>query len=210
MRIGVFGGSFDPPHAAHAALARAARDTLRLDRIIWLPTATPPHKRAPVASFAHRVAMVRALTAEDPCSEVSELEATLPPPSYTVHTLAALRARYAQDGPHDWHLIVGADNWAGFDRWHEPEAVLAAATLAVYPRAGFPVRALPPGATLLNFPEMPEQSTDFRAWLARDRQAALAALPAPVAAYIRTHALYVDGAAGAGAGGQPGSSGAPA
>ncbi len=209
MRIGVFGGSFDPPHAAHAALARAACDTLRLDRIVWLPTATPPHKRAPVASFAHRVAMVRALTAEDPSTEVSELEASLPPPSYTVHTLAALRAHYGEG--HAWHLIVGADNWAGFDRWHEPEAVLAAAALAVYPRAGFPVGALPTGATLLNFPEMPEQSTDFRAWLARDRQAALAALPPPVAAYIRSHALYAGAdVAGSGAGTRDGSSGAPA
>ncbi len=199
MRIGVFGGSFDPPHAAHAALARAARETLGLDRVVWLPTATPPHKRAPVAPFAHRVAMVRALTADDASAEVSTLEADLPAPSYTVHTLAALRARHGEG--HAWHLIVGADNWAGFDRWHEPEAVLAAAALAVYPRTGFPVEDLPPGAALLNFPEMSEQSTDFRAWLARDREAAFAALPAAVAAYIRTHGLYAGGeGSGPGAG----------
>lgn len=192
MRIGVFGGAFDPPHAAHAALAGAARARLDLDRVVWLPTATPPHKRAPVAPFAHRVAMTRALTAGDATAEVSELEAALPSPSYTVHTLAALRARFGEG--HQWHLIVGADNWAGFERWHEPEAVLAAASLAVYPRAGFPVTNLPAGATLLDFPEMPEQSTDFRAWLARDRAAALAALPAEVGAYISAHGLYTDAA----------------
>lgn len=194
MRIGVFGGSFDPPHAAHAALARAARAHLALDLVIWLPTATPPHKRAPAASFAHRAAMARALTAGEAATEVSELEASLPPPSYTVQTLAALRAEYGEG--HAWHLIVGADNWAGFARWRDPDAVLAAASLAVYPRAGFPVENLPPGATLLNFPVMPEQSTDFRAWLARDRAGALAALPPAVADYIRTHGLYADAAPG--------------
>src|SRR5690606_39472430 len=117
------------------------------------------------------------------------------PPSYTVQTRAALRAQYGEG--HTWHLIVGADNWAGFAHWREPEAVLAAASLAVYPRAGFPVENLPPGATLLNFPVMPEQSTDFRAWLRRDRAGALAALPAAVAEYIRAHDLYLDGDAGA-------------
>ena len=191
MRIGVFGGSFDPPHAAHAAVARAAREQLGLDLVVWLPTAAPPHKRAPATPFAHRLAMTRALTEREPATVVSDLETTLPPPSYTLQTLAALRAPYGRNGDgHSWYLIVGADNWAGFDRWHEPEAVLAAASLVVYPRAGFPVGDLPPGATLLNFPEMPEQSTNFRVWLARDREPALAALPTAVADYIRAHGLY--------------------
>jgi len=203
MRIGVFGGAFDPPHAAHAALARAARDHLMLDQVIWLPTFAPPHKEVPAAPFDDRLAMTAALVeslkteavSESVPNLVSDLEARLPPPSYTLQTLNALRARHGEG--HHWHLILGSDNWAGFPRWHQPEAVLKAATPAVYPRPGYPMDGLPPlpqGAHLLNFPEMPEQSTNFRAWLARDRQAALAALPPAVAAYIRIHDLYRDAA----------------
>jgi len=190
MRIGVFGGSFDPPHAAHAALARAARKELLLDLVLWLPTFSPPHKRAPATPFDDRLALTAALAATEPGSEVVDLEATLPSPSFTLQTLAALRTRYGTD--HSWHLIVGADNWAGFPNWHRPQDVLQAASLAVYPRAGFPVQNLPSGSVLLNFPEMPEQSTDYRAWLARDREAALAALPPPVSTVIRARGLYRD------------------
>jgi len=192
MRLGVFGGAFDPPHAAHAAVARAARTRLDLDRVIWLPTFHPPHKDAPAASFADRLAMTRALAATVPGSEVLDLEASLPAPSYMLNTLEALAAAY---GPgHDWHLILGADNWAGFARWHRPEAVLAAARPVVYPRAGYDSAALPPGALLLDVPEAPEKSTTYREWLARDRAAALADLPAPVAACIRQRGIYPAGA----------------
>jgi nicotinate-nucleotide adenylyltransferase len=188
MRIGVFGGSFDPPHSAHAALARAAREHLGLDLVLWLPTFNPPHKGSPATSFQDRLDMTRALTTRESGTEVSDLESTLPSPSYTLHTLQALRKSFGEH--HTWHLIIGADNWAGFSKWHEPGAVLKAAALAVYPRAGFSVTDLPEGSVLLNFPQMPEQSTDFRAWLARDRAAALAALPQAVADIIRDRNLY--------------------
>jgi nicotinate-nucleotide adenylyltransferase len=195
MRIGVFGGAFDPPHAAHAALAKAAAAQRGLDRVLWVPTFTPPHKTSPAAPFAHRLGMAGALASEDAVSRVSDIEASLPAPSYTLHTLRALKA---QEGPgHAWELILGADNWAGFPRWHEPASVLAEATLAIYPRAGFPAEALPPlpeGSAMLNFPEMPHRSVEFRTWLARDREGALASLPPVVAAYIRAHALYPEAA----------------
>jgi nicotinate-nucleotide adenylyltransferase len=193
MRIGVLGGSFDPPHAAHAALARAAREQLKLDRILWIPTFQPPHKGTPAAPFADRLAMTRALTAGDPGSEVMDLEAFLPPPSYTLRTLEALRREWGDS--HQWFLIVGADNWAGFPRWHEPAAVLAAASLAVYPRQGFPVHDLPQGVMRLDVAETPEQSTEYRAWLARDREAALTALPRTVADCIRQRGVYLPGGA---------------
>jgi nicotinate-nucleotide adenylyltransferase len=203
MRIGVLGGTFDPPHAAHAALARAAREQLGLDRVIWVPAFAPPHKGLPATRFEDRLAMTRALAAVGPDAgtsgdtEVSDVEASLPSPSYTLHTLDALRRTHGEG--HAWFLILGADNWEGFPRWHRPEAVLAAATPVVYPRRGHVVRDLPQGGVVLHFPEMPEQSTAYREWLARDRDAALAALPAPVAACIRERGLYRDPSSGASA-----------
>ena len=202
MRIGVLGGAFDPPHAAHAALAAAARRQLNLDLILWVPTFDPAHKGGPTASFDHRVAMVRALAGDIPASEVSDIEATLPRPSYTLHTLRALKEQRGSENPDDtWYLILGADNWSIFPRWHQPEAVLAEATLAIYPRAGFPLPDIvEPNfpAVILDFTMMPDQSTEFREALAApesssatsEREAALARLPAPVAAYIRAHHLY--------------------
>src|SRR5690606_13993528 len=122
MRIGVFGGTFDPPHAAHAALARAALKQLSLDRVLWIPALAPPHKGLPATPFEDRLAMTRALAATVPGSDVSDIEAALPSPSYTLRTLEALRAAFGEG--HEWRLILGADNWAGFPRWHRPDAVL--------------------------------------------------------------------------------------
>ena len=202
MRIGVLGGAFDPPHAAHAALARAAQRQLSLDRVVWVPTFSPPHKHGPATPFAHRLAMVRALIATEPAfSEVSDIEAALPLPSYSLQTLRALKqleaTRAQETSPVHWHLIIGADNWSIFPAWHQPEAVLAEASLAVYPRAGFALEtlpALPQGSVMLNFAEMPEQSTVFRESLGQEgprRDEALGRLPGPVAAYIREHRLYL-------------------
>ncbi|MCD6024833.1 MAG: nicotinate (nicotinamide) nucleotide adenylyltransferase [Fibrobacteria bacterium] len=190
MRIGVLGGAFDPPHAAHAALAIAARTQLNLDLVLWVPTFAPPHKDGPAASFAHRLAMTRALAAGDAAGAVSDIEASLPQPSYTLLTLRALKPLYP--GNHSWHLILGADNWAGFSRWHQPEAVLAEASPAIYPRPGFPAAPSSDGV-MLNFPEMTDQSTEFRDALAAGgdrRDEALARLPEAVAAYIREYDLY--------------------
>jgi nicotinate-nucleotide adenylyltransferase len=221
MRIGVFGGSFDPPHAAHAALARAAQQQLGLDLVLWVPTFSPPHKSVPMTQFEDRLAMTRALTsvlnneratprdetAGSPTMDVTDVEATLSPPSYTLHTLQALKEKFG-DAP-EWYLIVGADNWANFPRWYQPESVLAAATPVVYPRAGYSTTDFHPRndsteprpePILLNFPEMPEQSTNFRTWLLRDRKGALAALPESVATVIRERNLYAGSRAESGTG----------
>ena len=199
MRIGVLGGAFDPPHAAHAALAAAARRQLNLDHILWVPTFDPAHKGGPTASFADRVAMVRAMVQGDPDSEVSKIEASLPRPSYTLHTLRALKLQEGLREPENsWYLILGADNWAIFPRWHQPEAVLAEAKIAVYPREGYPLpdfqselHSNPKDIVILDFTLMPDQSTEFREALATpERDAALVRLPTPVAAYIRERGLY--------------------
>ena len=188
MRIGVFGGSFDPPHPAHLQVAKAARDQLGLDKVIWLPAFLPPHKSAPSTSFQHRLGMTRALIAGEPRTEISEVESSLPTPSYTLHSLRALKNHYGTG--HSWHLIIGADNWAIFPGWHQPEALLAECRVAVYPRRGTPLTALPPGITLLDCPEIPQESRVFREEMGKHPEKALGELPAGVADYIREHGLY--------------------
>lgn len=188
MRIGVFGGAFDPPHEGHVALASAARGKLRLDRVLWVPTFGPPHRDGAVAPFADRMEMVRALLGSDPVQAADDIESRLPVPSYTLHTLEALRARHG--AAHAWHLLIGSDNWQGFPRWHRPDDVRALARIVVYPRAGYPVDPIPSDVTLLDVPVIPDASTEIRHGLVRDRASTLATLPAPVAEYIRARNLY--------------------
>ena len=138
MRIGVFGGSFDPPHGGHVLVAGTARSFLKLDRLLWVPTYQPPHKDAPATPFIHRLGIVRALVDAAPGEAVSDIEAALPQPSFMLYTLRALKQ--AEGAGHEWYLIVGADNWDDFHSWHQPDSVLQEASPAIFPRKGFPIR----------------------------------------------------------------------
>ena len=170
------------------AVAAAARAALGLDRVLWIPTFRPPHRSAAAAAFPDRLAMVRALLESDPAQCADDVECHLPAPSYTLHTLEALRNR---DGAgHVWHLLIGSDNWRDFPHWYQPEAVRTLARIVVYPRGGYPVEAPPPDVTVLDVPELPEASTEFRDRLVRDRETTLRELPAPVARCIRARGLY--------------------
>ena len=167
-------------------VARAARIFLKLDRLIWVPTYDPPHKDAPATPFIHRLGMTRAAAAE-PGEAVSDIEASLPQPSYTLHTLRALKK--AEGGNHEWFLIIGSDSWKDFHNWNQPEAVRAEATLAVHPREDFPLYTAP-NAIRLPGREVPGESRRFRARFRENPDQALAELPRAVAAYIRKHGLY--------------------
>jgi nicotinate-nucleotide adenylyltransferase len=188
MRFGVFGGSFDPPHAAHAAAAKTSRERLALDRMIWVPTFAPPHKDSPSTPFPHRLGMVRALIADDAGDDASDIESGLPRPSFTLNTLRALKALYGSG--HSWHLLLGADAWALFPKWHQPQAVLDEAELIVVPRQGLPLTGLPKTATVLEGADWPEASRRFREQCRQDPGNALKQLPETVAEYIRAHGLY--------------------
>ena len=188
MRIGVFGGSFDPPHAAHVKVAAAAREQLQLDRVIWVPALEPPHKNIPATPFEHRLGMVKSLMSSEARFEVSDVEASLPRPSFTLQTLFALKKIHGLDL--SLHLIIGADNWNIFPQWHQPEAVMKEASLAVYPRHGISLAGLPSHVTLLHCPEISMESSQFRERLQRNSKETLAELPASVAYYIRKHGLY--------------------
>jgi nicotinate-nucleotide adenylyltransferase len=138
-RIGLFGGTFDPPHVGHLALAERARESLRLDHVLFVPAGRPPHKgRARLSPVADRIAMTRLAVAGNRAFTVSALEARRDGPSFTVDTLRALRRR--ELGARIF-LLMGADSLAEFPTWRDPDAILAFATLAVAPRPGAPPAA---------------------------------------------------------------------
>jgi nicotinate-nucleotide adenylyltransferase len=134
-RLGVFGGTFDPPHVGHVAVARDATEHLHLDRLLWMPAGDPPHKPdQPISPAPLRLEMTRAAAAGEARFEVSELEVRRAGPSYTVDTLRALRAAHADA---EIFLLVGADQLRTFaGGWREPTAILELATLALMDRAG--------------------------------------------------------------------------
>ena len=132
-RLGIFGGTFDPPHVGHLALAEWAREELKLDRVLFVPAGTPPHKRAARAGAAHRLAMTRRAVRGNAAFVVSTVETRRVGPSYTADTVAALAK--AHPGSEIW-LLMGADMYATFDSWVRPGEIASMATLAVALRPG--------------------------------------------------------------------------
>ena len=135
MKLGIFGGTFDPIHAGHLIIAQEARVRLGLGRVVLVPTGQPWMKSAqPVSSAAHRLAMTRLAVAGDPGFSVSSLEVDRTGPTYTVDTLAQLRRDLP--GEPEIYFIMGADSLEGLDRWKEPERLLRLCSLVVVSRPG--------------------------------------------------------------------------
>jgi len=132
-RIGIFGGSFDPPHVGHLAVAEWARDELGLARVLFVPAASPPHKRAPATPVRDRVAMTRLAVRGNRAFAVETLEARRAGPSWTVDTLRALARRHPRA---ELWLLVGADMFATLGTWREPGAIARLAAIAVAGRPG--------------------------------------------------------------------------
>ena len=133
MRIGILGGTFDPPHLAHRVLAAAARHALALDRVLLVPAGDPWRKAdSDVSTAADRLALTRAaVEGVLPWAEVSDIEVRRPGPSYTADTLAELR----EESPgHQWWFILGWDALADLPNWREPQRILELARLALAQR----------------------------------------------------------------------------
>jgi nicotinate-nucleotide adenylyltransferase len=197
VRIGILGGTFNPPHLGHLVCAQEAYLQLELDRVMLMPARIPPHK--PVQDepgAAHRLELCRLAFARDEGRfEVSDLEVRRTGTSYTVDTLAELQSR-APDS--ELHLIVGADIAAGLPKWREPERVLSLATLAVAERPGTERAAVERalgelgGSERARFFDMPEigvSSTMLRGRV-RAGQPIRYLAPDAVAAYVERHNLY--------------------
>lgn len=188
--VGVFGGSFDPVHNGHLAIAQAALETVPLDRVIFVPARRSPLKDAsPTASEADRLAMLELATRDEPRFAVSRIELDRPAPSYTVDTLEALA------GEGRLHLILGADAAAQLPRWRDPQRIRELATLLVARRApvvklNVPLRRWEdPAAIVLDTPLMDVSARELRDRVARGLSLRYL-VPDAVWAYIEARRIY--------------------
>ena len=181
-RVGVFGGEFDPPHDGHLAVARCAIRQLDLDRLVVVPAARPAHRAAPATPAELRLRMAEAVFAAEPRVGVSRIELDRSGPDYTIDTLEAL----AEEG--ELFLIVGADH-SGFEGWHEPERIVALATLVVAPRPG--ERGGAAGVIELEMEPVPRSSTEIRRAIAEGADPHVL-VPQAVADIIVAEGLYAE------------------
>ncbi len=150
--VALFGGTFNPPHIGHTALANYVCETCPIDELWFMVTPCNPFKAQDGLPDDHlRYSMVVQATSGYGKFKVSDEEFSLPKPSYTVDTLAALRAKHPSI---KFVLLIGADNWADFDKWKSPEAILANHDLYVYPRHGVDINPanLPANVTIVDAP----------------------------------------------------------
>jgi nicotinate-nucleotide adenylyltransferase len=200
-RWGILGGTFDPIHHGHLAIAEAAREELGLERVLFVPARQPPHRpHAPGASAEDRAAMVSLAIADAPAFQLSRLELDREGPSYTVDTLTELAAAGdAGAGAPDLWFIMSAEAFAEFPTWHEAERVLALCRLVVLPREGHPAPDLPAltavlpalagRVTLLDGPRIRLSASEVRGRAAVGLSVRYL-VPDAVAAYIADHRLY--------------------
>ena len=197
-RVGVFGGSFDPPHLGHLAVAKAAADAFSLDVVLFTPTGRQPLKPAGAgAGFADRIAMTEHLAMADDRFAVSDVDGPRADgrANYTVDVLRSLKQAMPDAA---LCAIAGADSFLDIRRWREPEALLQLADWIVVSRPGFSLDDLSPlrltaaeqaRVHLLETVHEPTSASAVRAALARGEDVSTA-LPGQVLDYVRDHGLY--------------------
>ena len=195
MRLGLFGGTFDPIHLGHLILAESCREACALDQVWFVVTATPPHKRRERTPVADRLEMARIAVAGHPAFEVSEIEAHGNGPHYSYQTLERLRAERPDDA---LFFLIGADSLADLPGWRCPERIAELATIVVVNRPGIDpdVLATPPDLgsnaqpfRVVTVPPIGISSTDLRHRMAEGRSIRYQ-VPRGVEVYIAAPGLY--------------------
>jgi nicotinate-nucleotide adenylyltransferase len=196
LRLGIFGGTFDPIHVGHLAVAKAAMECARLDRLLLIPSAEPPHRGAALAQARDRLAMAKLAVEGEPRFEVSDAEVTRGGRSYTVDTLAELRSTYPND---ELFLILGWDAARLFRDWREPERVGELASLVIVDRPGLKVTGsemaslgLDPARVILCHHPTPDVSGSALRHDIAGGQPVAGQLSQAVERYIADHHLYRD------------------
>ena len=200
--VGLFGGTFDPIHLAHLAVAEAACDDLELAGVTFIPAAQPPHKAGRIVTpVVHRLAMVEAAVADNPRFSVSRIEIDREGPSYTVDTLQAM----SDAGVGPLALVLSAEAVAELPSWRDPERVLTLATLVIAPRDGYAdvdsawfrsrFPSVPASVATLDGPRMRLSASEIRRRAAAGRSLRYL-VPDAVSAYIGDHGLYRADAGG--------------
>jgi nicotinate-nucleotide adenylyltransferase len=196
LRLGIFGGAFNPPHIGHLVCAQEALVNLELERVLFVPVGVPPHRELEYDPGAEvRFEMVELSVADDERFEASRIELEREGPSYTSDTLEQLASESPKD---DLFLILGGDQAASLRTWHEPEKVLERATVAVFERVSWGRNAIQikigrmPGAERVRYLDMPLIQVSSSAVRRRVRKGLPIRylVPDKVASYIETNGLY--------------------
>lgn len=160
-KVGIFGGSFNPIHTGHIALAKSLCQQAGLDEVWLMVSPMNPFKKEATDLLTDklRLEMAEQAVANEPKLKACDYEFHMPKPSYTWHTLQAL----SQDFPNvDFTLLIGGDNWAFFDKWFHHEDILSHYPIVVYPRKGCDIGKVPSGVTIVETPLLNISSTKIR------------------------------------------------
>lgn len=197
MKLGILGGTFDPPHNGHLQLAQEAARALQLARVVFIPAKQPPHKLDdPVSPLKTRVAMLERALEGHPDFVVSMIEAKRPGPSYTVDTLRELRRELGPDAV--IYFIMGEDSLVNLATWNQPQEIVRLAHLVVLQRPGYDldldalehkVPGVKASVVLVQAPELDISSSDIRRRVRRGTSIRKL-VPAAVEDYIKQHQLY--------------------
>lgn len=193
MRIGIFGGSFDPIHTGHAIIAQYMISSGLVDRLWFMVSPVNPLKvdKERQVADTDRLRMVEMVSHPMDGVETSAFEFTMPRPSYTIDTLNALQAKFPDD---EFYLVTGGDNWQIFNKWRNSEEILAKYHLLIYPRLGYDVTIpveLQDRVKLVDAPIIELSSTEIRQRLANGKSVRYY-VPDEVMGYIERHHLYTN------------------
>lgn len=191
MRIGIYGGSFNPIHKGHTELAASIVQQGLVDELWLLVSPLNPLKQgetSDIAEYEHRLSMARLATEDIEGVKVSDFEKNLPLPSYTITTLGELHKAYPE---HEFLLVIGADNWERFPRWYHAQEIIDTYSILIYrrPECEMDETLLPPSVQVVDTPLYDISSTEIRESVKKGRMP-LKWVDRKVATYIRVHHLY--------------------